>query len=757
MTVGATKANWKLPIVVAIVCGVVVFAAGFLHRQAVDDAVAEQQTRSAAIAKAMTKDVAGVDLTKAAKGHDEKALDKSVDPPAGTDIAIFSLDGVHVYATPGARTVIGVRGQIADAAKGTVSRTVDGEDLVVYAPIPSAKKGQLAVAAVVTSYQKLLDNASGPLDAARMPLTAIGVVLFLVGLALFLGGRKDSSATEKPAKEAKPGKAGKVGKQAKAGATASGEKRRVSGFDPVPVVDGPVPSAVEAEPAADAASASSTDTPVAKRFSFGKKEKQEAAVEAADGSKKRSLFGKRSAVATAEAAPTPEVDGDALQREVAIRQALEDQLEQLRTRMHMQEEQASAQIRELRDQLEAQGSDPTPTVGPAEQDMIARIRSMETELSEARETAAQATAQVATMQQELSTATSGGVSAVAAEVESQVRDLQAKLEEAERAAADSEQRAQSIESIRAELEVRVAQLSSKAGELEQKAEELETRLREANEGGDAVREEIASLTAALAAAEARGKELEASAATSREAEAEIARLRGELGKQMERAQESEERVATLEADVLAAAHGIETLSDAPNHEEASSHDEASAEPETPEVGTVAEQPAEAVPVALEPTPEPRAEPQESPVRQEWHPATEADVAEAGTETAHDMPAIAEAVTEPASADPVSSDDEDPPAPSGHDRYDDVWAAAFPTQSNGNGAEPVSAEVEAEPAEPSAEPAAEPAQASSATQSDDQASEPEGNVSVEDDLWALRARLAHADDDQERTPPAQSWS
>ena len=44
-------------------------------------------------------------------------------------------------------------------------------------------------------------------------------------------------------------------------------------------------------------------------------------------------------------------------------------------------------------------------------------------------------------------------------------------------------------------------------------------------------------------------------------------------------------------------------------------------------------------------------------------------------------------------------------------------------------------------------------------SDAEAPEPEEGVSVEDDLWALRARLAHAGDaDQPReTPPAPSWS
>jgi hypothetical protein len=139
MNAPGTKSAWKLLIAVSIVCGVAVFAAGFLHRQAVVDAVAKQQVRSAAVAKAMTNDVAGVNLTKQAKGADEKSLERSIDPPAGTDLVIFSLEGERVYATAGARAVAGDRGQVLDAAKGNVTRVVDGNDLVVYSAIPSEK------------------------------------------------------------------------------------------------------------------------------------------------------------------------------------------------------------------------------------------------------------------------------------------------------------------------------------------------------------------------------------------------------------------------------------------------------------------------------------------------------------------------------------------------------------------------------------------------------------------------------------------
>src|SRR5215203_1655837 len=247
MNVPGTKSAWKLLIAVSIVCGVAVFAAGFLHRQAVVDAVAKQQVRSAAVAKAMTNDVAGVNLTKQAKGADEKSLERSIDPPAGTDLVIFSLEGERVYATAGARAVAGDRRQVLDTAKGNVTRVVDGNDLVVYSAIPSEKKGNVAVAAVVTDYQKLLEDASGPLDGARMPLTALGLLLFVAGLVMFArerkgGGPKATVApnTEKAEKVSKmptfgKSKSAKVAKEPKPSkADKAPAKGRVSGFDPVP-------------------------------------------------------------------------------------------------------------------------------------------------------------------------------------------------------------------------------------------------------------------------------------------------------------------------------------------------------------------------------------------------------------------------------------------------------------------------------------------------------------------------------------------
>ena len=119
--------------------------------------------------------------------------------------------------------------------------------------------------------------------------------------------------------------------------------------------------------------------------------------------------------------------------------------------------------------------------------------------------------------------------------------------------------------------------------------------------------------------------------------------------------------------------------------------------------------------------------------------------------------------------------EEPPAPSGDDRYDDVWATAFPepssepaeVESHANGsvdagdptaeADPSPQAVTAEPSETEPETVSTAAEAPTPSE-DDQPAQPEDGVSVDDDLWALRARLAHAGETQSerRTPPAPSW-
>ncbi len=553
-TAVAPKSTWKILIGLAIVCGAVAFAAGFLHQRAVTKAVDTQQARSAAFARsALPTAVSGANLSKQAGEETAKELDRKIEPPAHTDVRLYALNGTLVYASPGAGMLAGSSEAITDAGKGKVSRVIDNDDLVVYAPIPSDKKGVLAVAAIVTDYAALRADATGPLDTFRMPLLGLAVVLLIAGLALMVRSAKGGARPVRAPKAAKAANAGEPKKS----------KGSITGFEPAARTgQAEDESVVENHPEVAAAAPEASKS---KRFSIGRKHGDTDETDAASegtSSKSRGRFSRKAAVEQGESpalADSPK-DDMALQREIAIRQALEDQLEQLRTRLQMQEEQSVAAIRELQARLEANevgsGLAPSPTAS-ADPDVMERVRSMEAELAEARRVAAEAAAQASELRDRLDAAPASSIATDAAAIEAQVQEMQAQLEQAQRSAADSEQRAQSIESVRGELEVRVAQLGSKAGELEQKAEELEARLREANEGGDAVRAEIATLTAALAAAEARATELESGASAFADAQTEITRLRGELGKQMERAQEAEEQVATLQADVAAATQGLQ--------------------------------------------------------------------------------------------------------------------------------------------------------------------------------------------------------
>jgi hypothetical protein len=870
-TAGAPKSTWKILIGLAIVCGAVAFAAGFLHQRAVTKAVDAQQTRSAAFARsALPTAVSGANLSKQAGEETAKELDRKIEPPTHTDVRLYALNGTLVYASPGAGMLAGSSEAITDAGKGKVSRVIDNDDLVVYAPIPSDKKGVLAVAAIVTDYAALRADATGPLDTFRMPLLGLAVVLLIAGLALMVRSAKGA----RPVRAPKAAKAANTGEPKKS-------KGSITGFEPAAPTGQLERESVMESHAEVAAAIEAPEASKSKRFSIGRKHADTDETDAASentASKSRSRFSRKAAVEQGEspAISASPKDDMALQREMAIRQALEDQLEQLRTRLQMQEEQSNAAIRELQARLEANevGSGPIPSsTAGADLDVMERVRSMEAELAEARRVAAEASAQASELRDRLDAVPASSIATDAAAIEAQVQEMQAQLEQAQRSAADSEQRAQSIESVRGELEVRVAQLGSKAGELEQKAGELEARLREANEGGDAVRAEIATLTAALAAAEARATELESGAAEFTDAQTEITRLRGELGKQMERAQEAEEQVATLQADVAATAQGVR-LDDstaarepggAPDIESDSTYEPSTSEPEPEKAFTSEPEPEKAFTSELEPEPvqavtfdpEPEPEPEPEPVQavtfepepepgqavtsepepvqavtsepepepepvqavtsepepepepvqavtserdaesepqpvraftSEPEPSTEIESVFAGVfaSTLDEEPASASELQESAASDiddgiavsdeseqadddsandapeprlmaeqprawetqpEVKPDESQPPAPSGEDRYDDVWAAAFPEAGSENGSTSEQQSVEPEPATALAEEA-----------DPDRSEESSDEVSVDDDLWALRARLAHAGDTepQRQTPPAPSW-
>jgi hypothetical protein len=540
---GSRSSAWKIVIGLAVVCMLLVFAGGFFHRRGLESSVLEAQDTSSLYVKTkLTHAVEGFDLSEPLKDSDAAALAKDVDLPEGDGLRIFAPDGTVVFTSQVLEAFPADEEPLATAKAGDVSRVIDGSDLRVYAPIFGKAQRVMAIAAVVTNYTQIRHDVSGPLDDLRLPFVGLGVVLLVVGLILMLQATKSQLPIMAPRAPAAPEEVP--------------AQRRVTGFEPVARPVAPPAIARPVAPSAEVAATQEASTPdevVAEPETAGRK-----------------LFGIRlgkrpSAVAEEPAAVAPapsQTATPALEREVAIRQALEDQLEQLRTQVKTQQDERVTATRELTAQLEeamrrADEAEARAELGTAG-DAAGRIAAIEQQMAQARSAAAEATARAEQLQRVVDAAPDPAV-------DHRVAELTAQLTDAQQRASSAEQRAASVESVRDELEVRVAQLGTKAGELERRAGELEGSLQEANAGGDAVRAEIATLTAALAAANARVQELAAAPTSStsdtdRQADhAEIARLRGELASHMERAQAAEERVATLEADLLAASRGVSAL------------------------------------------------------------------------------------------------------------------------------------------------------------------------------------------------------
>ena len=104
-TEGNGHANsWKILIGLSVLCAALVFLGGFLHRRALDSAIAERQARSVAFVNVKVADaIHGVGLDKPLKDADAAKLTKKLGVPAGTDVRLFSTGGVPLYGTPGSR------------------------------------------------------------------------------------------------------------------------------------------------------------------------------------------------------------------------------------------------------------------------------------------------------------------------------------------------------------------------------------------------------------------------------------------------------------------------------------------------------------------------------------------------------------------------------------------------------------------------------------------------------------------------------
>jgi hypothetical protein len=700
---GSGANTWKIVIGLAVVCGVLVFAGGFMHRRSLEASVLDTQDASATYVKTkLTHQVEDLDLSEPLGDAASTSLAKDVDPPGEDGVRVFAPNGTAVF-TEGVDAFPADTEALLTAKAGGVSRVIDGADLRIYAPI-EGKGGRVgAIAAVVSNYTQMRKEAGGPLDDYRLPLVGVGVLLLVVGLVLMLKSTKASAPVAAAA--------------AAVVAPPRQSKGKVTGFEAAaPPVD-PAPATLQlavTDAAAEALGGTvAAPEPEKQRFRLGKKAPPAQAAPDAAPKEKRSMFGRRSAPADeAVVSSTPgDASATALQREVKIREALEDQLEQLRTQVKTQQDERLTATRELTAQLEeatqrADDAEARLELGDSSGGAAERVVALEQELAQAKLTAADAIARADHLQR----AAEAAPPPPGPSVDQRVTELTAQLTDAQQRASSAEQRAASVESVRDELEVRVAQLGAKASELEQRAGDLETSLQEANAGGDAVRAEIAALTAALAGANARVQELESAPASPSDHavdqganEAEIARLRGELANQLERAQSAEDRIATLEADVLAAARGVSAL---PVENGSESHGER----ETP---SDIEAPSHVEPPSQVETP---------------------SYVEAST-------TVEAPRTEPLHTEPPR--ESVPPAPADDDRYGGMWSTPY--------AAPEPERPESDPVAHTSDP--EPAQASETSEraSDGAVEAPQAETSggaddelgADDDMWSLRARLADA--------------
>jgi hypothetical protein len=252
---------------------------------------------------------------------------------------------------------------------------------------------------------------------------------------------------------------------------------------------------------------------------------------------------------------------------------------------------------------------------------------------------------------------------------------------------------------------------------------------------------------------------------------------------MERAQTAEDRVATLEADVAAAKQGVralpdEVLDEAPEEAHAMPSQRA-AEAATPTVWiapiAAAPQPEETPPaqpaVQTDPDPEPEQEagtgggPERDGFSEVFAAAFGNEDESAPVRESNGSVDPQPTVDLPVAASPSASL---PEAPNADDRYGDVWSE--PAGEPDKPQEPavqtpstMTSSLDDEPAPAADEPVpvgVEPAPTADRPSSEDAPAPEDESVSVEDDLWALRARLAHAADDREtqHTPTDEPrWS
>ncbi|TMK36748.1 MAG: hypothetical protein E6G58_04290 [Actinobacteria bacterium] len=492
--------KWPLFAVLVVMCGLFVAGASFMQRSALTSKVKSQESKASAIVRQIVAPaLGGANLTKPLPSGTAVKLRNQLQkgPLAGgviVRVRIFSQDGTLLFSSdagddPGTKPgdADAIRSAAGGAATGVVgidrvsigTRPTSIELLHTYVRLQGARGKPSGAVSVDQRYAPIEAASQKPWHTAELGLGAAAVVFLLITLLLL--SRRLSIKRARARAHSRP-------------ASPPGTSTRLT--------------ADEGSPKADP-----------KRWRF-----------------------RRDKEATADGRPSKEEVERAekeAQREIQVREALETQLEQLRTRIREQEDQAGRHVLELTQQLqvaaaraeEAEARAAAPGGGEAAQRLAAAERFAQETGQRARGFEAKATAAEARVTELEARLVEASQASMRPVTDERITQLERAAQEAMAAAADSARRAEATEAVRDELETKVAQLGSRAAELEattaaatQQLREveaakadLERRAQEAESGGDAVRGEMAQLTAERDALRARLLELEQSPPTKPDA------------------------------------------------------------------------------------------------------------------------------------------------------------------------------------------------------------------------------------------------
>jgi hypothetical protein len=527
--------KWPLFAVLMVMCGLLVAGASFVEKTALASKVNDQESKATAVVRQTIAPIVGqASLARplpepiAAKLRNQ-LRNGVLGAGVIVRVRIFAQNGTLLFSSDAADDLgakLGDADAIRSAAGGAPS-SVEGMDRVSIGTRPSSiellhtyvrlqgARGKLSGAVSVDQpYRSLQAASQQPWHTVQLGTAAAAVVFLLI--TLFLLSQRLAVKRARARAHSRPAS----------------------------------PPGTSSRPAGDQAAAK----PEPKRWSFRKD--------------------RRSAGATPSKEDVERAEKEA-QREIQVREALETQLEQLRTRIREQEDQAGRHVMELTQQLqvaaarveEAEARAAAPADGEAAQRLAAAERfAQETgqRASEVEARAAAAEARVTELEARVVEASQANMQPVA---DHRIAELERAAQEAMAAAADSARRAEATEAVRDELETKVAQFGSRAAELEATTAavtlqlreveaakaDLERRAHEAESGGDAVRGEMAQLTAERDALRARVLELEAApAATTNGPGARTEELEQQLDSARMELEQMDQRLRNAYADVAQA-------------------------------------------------------------------------------------------------------------------------------------------------------------------------------------------------------------